>query len=131
MHISKNPLEWLLPNIAYAIRTTILKNLNYVQCLNLAQIHRFTANDYVMFKEIWNEFRRVKTHCDFLINHNLRKRSINNKLFNHSVKIHKDFSKLIYHSYGLWIIRKNESRRIKELLENTCLKSNRDKKNNW
>ena len=51
-----------------------------------------------------------------------------NKLFIHSVKIHKDFFKLIYHSYGLWIIRKDESRGIKELLENTWLKSNRDKK---
>ena len=65
------------------------------------RIHRFTANDYVMFQEIWNEFRGVKNHSDFLIYHNLRKRSINNKLFIHLVKIHKDFFKLIYHSYGL------------------------------
>ena len=35
-------------------------------------MHRFTANDYVMFPEIWNEFRVLK-NSDFLINHNLRK----------------------------------------------------------
>ena len=81
-----------------------------------------------MFQEIWNEFRGAKKHSDFLINHNLRERGINNKLFIHSVKIQKDFFKLIYHSYGLWIIRKDESRGIKELHENTWLKSNRDKK---
>ena len=62
--------------------------------------HQFTASDYVIFQDIWNEFRGVKKH-DFLMNHNLRKRSINNKLFIHSVKIHKHFFKLIYHSYGL------------------------------
>ena len=62
------------------------------------------------------------------MNHDLRKRNINNKLFIHSVKIHKDFFKLIYHSCGLWIIRKDESRGIKEFLENTWLKSNKDKK---
>ena len=62
------------------------------------------------------------------MNHNLRKRSISNKFFIHSVKIPKDFFKLMYHSYGLWIIRKDESRRIKELLKITWLKSNRDKK---
>ena len=50
------------------------------------------------------------------MNYNLRKRSTNNKLFIHSVKIHKDFFKLIYQSYALWIIRKDESRGIKELL---------------
>ena len=91
-------------------------------------IHRFTANDYVMFQAIWNEYRGVKKHSDFLMNNNLRKRSINNKLFIHSVKIHKDFFKLIYHSYGLWITRKDESRGIKELLENTCLKVTGTKK---
>ena len=64
-------------------------------------IHRFNANDYVMFQAIWNEYRGVKKHSDFLMNNNLRKRSINNKLFIDSVKIHKDFFKLIYHSYGL------------------------------
>ena len=91
-------------------------------------IHWFTANDYVMFQEIWNEFRGVKKHSHFLMNYNLRKRSTNNKLFIHSVKIHKDFFKLIYQSYALWIIRKDESRGIKELLKNTWLKNNRDKK---
>ena len=60
-----------------------------------------------------SEFRGVKKHSD--------------KLFVHSVNVHKDFFKLIYHSYGLWIIRKDESRGIKELLENTWLKSNWDK----
>ena len=77
-----------------------------------------------MFQEIWNEFREVKTHRDFLMNHNLRKQSINNKLFIHSVKIHKDFFKLIYLSYGLCI--KEKCRGIKELLYNTWLKSNSD-----
>ena len=62
------------------------------------------------------------------MNHNLKKRSINNKLFINSVKIRKDFFKLIYHSYGLWIIRKDESRGIKELLENTWLKKTGTKK---
>ena len=62
------------------------------------------------------------------MNHNLRKRSVNIKLFIHSVKVHKDFFKLIYHSNGLWIIRKDESQGIKELLGNTWLKGNRDKK---
>ena len=28
--------QWLLPNIAHAIWKTILSNLNYVQCLNIA-----------------------------------------------------------------------------------------------
>ena len=61
--------------------------------------------------------------------HNFRKRSINNKFFIHSVvKIHKVFFKLVYHSYGLWNIRKDESRGIKELLKNTWLKSSRNKK---
>ena len=62
------------------------------------------------------------------MNHNLRKQSINNKLFIHSLKVHKGFFGLIYHSYGLGIIRKDYSRGIKELLENTWLKSNRNKK---
>ena len=62
------------------------------------------------------------------MNHDLRKRNINNKLFIHSVKIHKDFFKLIYHSNGLWIISKDESRGIKKLLENTCLKVTKTKK---
>ena len=62
------------------------------------------------------------------MNHNLGKRSINNKLFVDSVKIHEDFFKLIYYINRLWIIRKDESRGIKELLKNTWLKSNRDKK---
>ena len=62
------------------------------------------------------------------MNHNVRKRSINNKLFIHSAKIYKDFFKLTYHSYGLWIIRKDESRCIKELLENTWLKITGTKK---
>ena len=62
------------------------------------------------------------------MNHYLRKRSITNKLFIHSVKIHEDFFKLIYYNYGLWIIRKDESQGIKELLENTWLKSNRNKR---
>ena len=60
-----------------------------------------------------SEFREVKKHSD--------------KHFVHSVNVHKDFFKLIYHSYGLWIIRKDESRGIKEFLENTWLKSNSDK----
>ena len=94
-------------------------------------IHWFTANNYVMFQEIWNEFRGLKKHSDFLVNYNLRKRSIKNKLFIHSVKINKDFFKLIYHCYGLWIIRKDESLGIKDLLKNTSLKSNWDKKKIW
>ena len=49
-----------------------------------------------MFQEIWNEFRGVKQHSDFSMNHSLGKRGINNKLFIYSVKIHKDFFKLIY-----------------------------------
>ena len=53
-----------------------------------------------MFQEIWNEFIGVKKH-DFLMKHNLGKRSINNKLFIHSVKVHEDFFRLLYHSYGL------------------------------
>ena len=52
---------------------------------------------------------------------------ISNKLFIRSVKIYEDFFKLIYHRYGLWIIRKDESRGIKELLENTWLKSDKSK----
>ena len=68
-------------------------------------IHQFTGNDYVVFKEIWNEFRGVR-NSNFL-NLNVRKRSIHNKLFIHSVKIYKDFFKLIYYCYGLRIIRKN------------------------
>ena len=36
-------------------------------------IHRFPANDYIIFQEIWNEFRGIKKHSDFLVNHNLRK----------------------------------------------------------
>ena len=71
-------------------------------------IHWFDANNCVMFQEIWNEFIGVKKH-DFLMKHNLGKRSINNKLFIHSAKVHKDFFRLLYHSYGLWIILKNES----------------------
>ena len=90
-------------------------------------IHWFDANTCVMFQEIWNEFIGVKKH-DFLMKHNLGKRSINNKLFIHSVNVHKDFFRLLYHSYGLWIILKNESRGMKELYENTWLKSNRHKK---
>ena len=62
-------------------------------------IHQFTRNDYVVFKQIWKEFRGIR-NSNFL-NLNVRKRSINNKLFIHSVKIHKDFFKLIYYSYGL------------------------------
>ena len=77
---------------------------------------------------MWNEFRGIKKHSDFLMNHNLRKRSINNKLFIHSVKIHKDFFKLIYHNYGLWIIRKDESRGFKELLKILGLKVTGTKK---
>ena len=33
-HISRNTFQWLLPNIAYAIQKRVLRNLNYVQCLN-------------------------------------------------------------------------------------------------
>ena len=62
------------------------------------------------------------------MNHNLGKQSINKKLLIHSVKFHKDFFKSIYHSYGLWVIRKDETQGIKELLENTWLKSNRNKR---
>ena len=64
-------------------------------------IHRFTANDYIMFQEIWKKTEKTKEHSDFLMNHNLRKRSINNKLFTHSVKIHKYLFRLVYYSYGL------------------------------
>ena len=35
---------------------------------------------------------------------------------------------MIYYNYGLWIIRKDESQGIKELLENTWLEGNKDKK---
>ena len=58
----------------------------------------------------------------------MRKRSINNKLFIHSVKIHIDFFKLIYHSYGLWIIKKDESRGTKKLLKICSLKETGAKK---
>ena len=58
----------------------------------------------------------------------MRKRSIKNKVFITLLKIQKDFLKLIYYSYGLWIIGNNESWGIKELLENTWIKSDRDKK---
>ena len=73
-------------------------------------------------------FYKGRKYSDVLMNHNLRKRSINSKLSIHSVNIHKDFFKLIYHSYGLWVIRKDETRGIKELFKNTWLKSSRDKK---
>lgn len=53
------------------------------------KIHGFTANDYAMFQEIWDEVRDVKKHSNFLMNHNLRKGSINSKLFIDSVKITK------------------------------------------
>ena len=46
------------------------------------------------------------------MNYNLRKRSIN-KLFINSVKNSQNFFELIYHSYGLWIIRKDENQGIK------------------
>ena len=36
IHIPRNKLWWLLPNIAYVMRKTILRNLDYVQCLNIA-----------------------------------------------------------------------------------------------
>ena len=36
----KNTFQWLLPNLAYAIRKILLRNFNYVQCLNLAQWKR-------------------------------------------------------------------------------------------
>ena len=81
-----------------------LNNLFFFHKFNaflILLIHRLPAKGYVTFQEIWNEFRGSKKHSDFLMNYNLRKRSINNKLFIHSVKIHKDFFKLIYHSYGL------------------------------
>ena len=39
-HISKSTLDWLLPNMVYAIQRTILGNLNYVQCLNLALMEK-------------------------------------------------------------------------------------------
>ena len=38
--VSKNTLEWLLPNIADAIRRTKLRNLNHVQCSNLAPMEK-------------------------------------------------------------------------------------------
>ena len=41
-----------------------------------ANIHQFTRNDYVVFKEIWKEFRGVR-NSNFL-NLNVRKRSIKN-----------------------------------------------------
>ena len=58
----------------------------------------------------------------------MRKWSIKNKLFITSVKIQKDFFKLLYYSYGLSIIGNNGSWGVKELLENTWIKSDRDKK---
>ena len=39
-------------------------------------IHQFTRNDYVVFKEIWKEFRGVR-NSNFL-NLSVRKRSIKN-----------------------------------------------------
>ena len=39
-------------------------------------IHQFTRNDYVVFKEIWKEFRGVRNSN--LLNLNVRKRSIKN-----------------------------------------------------
>ena len=39
-HITRNKFHWLLPNIAYEIWKTILRNLNYVQCLKLAPMEK-------------------------------------------------------------------------------------------
>ena len=39
-HTSRNTFQWLLPNIAFAIWKTILRNLHYVQCLNIAPMQK-------------------------------------------------------------------------------------------
>ena len=36
-NILRNQLQWLLPNLGYTIRKILLRNFNYVQCLNIAQ----------------------------------------------------------------------------------------------
>ena len=52
--LRRNSLQWLLPNIAYAIWKTILKTLNYVQCLNIAFLEKawFMAP---MEKTLWHQ----------------------------------------------------------------------------
>ena len=35
-HISRDTFQWLLPNMAFAIWKARLRNLHYVQCLNIA-----------------------------------------------------------------------------------------------
>ena len=42
-HISRNTYQWLLPNLAYATRKILLRNFNYVHCLNLAQWKRHSS----------------------------------------------------------------------------------------
>ena len=39
--------QWLLPNIAHAIWKTILSNLNYVQCLNIAPKEKIFKMEYI------------------------------------------------------------------------------------
>ena len=54
-HISRNTFQWLLPNIAFAIWKTRLRNLHYVQCLNIAPMEKawFMA---LMEKELWTQW---------------------------------------------------------------------------
>ena len=76
-----------------------------------------------------SEFRGVKKHSDVLMNHNLRKRSINNELFIHSVEIHKDLCKLIiYHSYGYELLEKVKLQELKNDLKIRGLKVRGTKK---
>ena len=53
--ISRNTFQWLLPNIAFAIWKTRLRNLHYVQCLNIAPMEKawFMA---LMEKELWPQW---------------------------------------------------------------------------
>ena len=57
MHISRNTFQWLLPDTAYAIWKTILRNLNYFQCLNIALSKRHSLwpqlNKASMEKALW------------------------------------------------------------------------------
>ena len=56
-HISRNTFQWLLPNLAYAIRKILLKNFSYVQYLNIAQWKRHGLwpqwNEAPVEKALW------------------------------------------------------------------------------
>ena len=85
-----------------------------------------------MLKDIWKEFRGVKKNpTENPLNHNLRQWSINSKILyiSFSKSSQRFPQKIIWKpNRGPWLIRKNKSRRIKELLENTWLKSGSIKK---